>query len=36
MTARVAHFTRCETVSGAKYIVGCQFTGRAMVMAQFA
>ncbi|HEY2411691.1 MAG TPA: hypothetical protein VGI40_05590 [Pirellulaceae bacterium] len=36
MTARVAHFTRCDTVCGEKYIVGCQFTGRAMVMAQFA
>jgi hypothetical protein len=36
MTARVAHFTRCDTISGPKYIVGCQFTGRAMVMAQFA
>lgn len=35
MTARVAHFTHCDTVLGSKYIVGCQFTGRAMLMAQF-
>ena len=34
MTARVAHFTRCDGAAGVNYIVGCQFIGRTMLMSQ--
>ncbi len=34
LTARVAHFTRCDGSAGINYIVGCQFTSRTMLIAQ--